>query len=659
MAYDPHDHYVVLFGGFTDSGYVSDTWTFANGSWTQLSPHIAPSDRDHSTLVWDPIDGYLLLFGGSGNGGQYGDTWSFLSGNWTLHPETVAPSGRWSASMTYDAGDGYVLLFGGCNSGSEQSDTWKYLSGNWTRLSPTPHPESRGDSGMTYDPTDGYVVLFGGYDQGSSWGYYNDTWTFHAGNWTKLAPSISPSARTSPAFAYDPWLGGVVLFGGQGATGGVLADTWLYSNGTWTPITTSASPSGREFGIMATDPKDGYLVLFGGAGNFGNLNDTWVLYTMNASANASVLRGTAPLTVGFQARATDPFPITSYQWDFGDQGSGTGEVVNHTYLGAGTFVTTLTAVDVNGVPGSANVTISVSPGLTLIAIASTTSGAAPLTVNWSASATGGAGPYRWAWTLNGSVFTTSQDASHTFTSPGTFNVVVTVTDAADANVTHAFEINVTAPVVFPLKVSLEASALSGEAPLEVAFSGLAQGGAGGYAGSWIFGDGMTASGMNASHWFNASGTFTVTFTVLDSHHSSANATLLLNVLAAVGVMAAAPSVSGTAPFNVNFTASPSGGIGPFYYLWTFGDGGTGSGSKVSHRYGGAGTFLASVEVVDSVGHHAVSNLSVSVAAGAGITPVTGSPPGSSVDMTAVILGAELAVGAFAVVGLVLLFRRRA
>jgi PKD repeat protein len=659
MAYDPLDHYVVLFGGFTDSGYISDTWKFAAGTWTELFPAVAPSDRDHSTLVWDPVDNYLLLFGGSGNGGQYGDTWSFVSGNWTSHSESVAPSGRWSASMTYDASDGYVVLFGGCNSGSEQSDTWKYLSGVWTKLTPNPHPASRGDAGMTYDPIDGYVVLFGGYDQGSSWGYYNDTWTFHAGNWTELSPSISPSARTSPAFAYDPWLDGVVLFGGQGATGGLLADTWLYANGTWTPILASSSPLAREFGIMANDPADGYLLLFGGAGNSGNLNDTWVLYTMNASTNASTVRGTTPLTVAFHATSSDPFPVTSYRWDFGDLGTGSGPFVNHTYTQSGAFVATVTATDGNFVQGTASVEITAAQGLSLIAVASTSSGVAPLAVTWAASAIGGTAPYTWGWTMDGTLFSTTANASYDFTSPGNFSVFATVTDWAHTMVTHSFLITVTSPVVAPVTVTAQASTLSGEAPISVTFTGSAQGGSGGYTGSWSFGDGMSANGLSATHLFIASGTFPVTFTAVDSHGSSNQTTLVVTVLPAVAVTATAPSVRGASPFSVTFTATPSGGIAPYYYLWNFGDGATGAGAVTTHQYVGVGTFAASVEVVDSIGHNASSALSVTVAAGTSTGgPVVGANSASSADLTAVEVAAELAVGAIAVAGLVLLIRRR-
>jgi PKD repeat protein len=65
---------------------------------------------------------------------------------------------------------------------------------------------------------------------------------------------------------------------------------------------------------------------------------------------------------------------------------------------------------------------------------------------------------------------------------------------------------------------------------------------------------------------------------------------------------ASPS-GGQAPLNVSFdgshSADPDGSITS--YQWAFGDGSTGSGATVSHRYGSAGTFQAKLTVTDDSG----------------------------------------------------------
>jgi hypothetical protein len=64
--------------------------------------------------------------------------------------------------------------------------------------------------------------------------------------------------------------------------------------------------------------------------------------------------------------------------------------------------------------------------------------------------------------------------------------------------------------------------------------------------------------------------------------------------------------------SVNFTASATG-TGPFVYTWAFGDGTNGSGATVDHAFSTAGTFTASVTVVDNgTGGSATTDVAVVV-----------------------------------------------
>lgn len=296
ITYDAHDHYILLFGGFDGSSNYGDTWTFANGTWTDISgsQSNSPGARYLGAMAYDPVDQYVVLFGGHNYGSNtfdYGDTWTFANGTWKNITAnlTSAPSARWRANMAYDSADGYLVLFGGTDTGGVTiyNDTWTFLHGTWTDLasSATGHPLGRYRFNMAYDAGDGYVLVFGGCTATSTTNT-NDTWEYHAGAWTDLASKLTraPSPRVYEFMAADEATGGVLLFGGDlySGAGSDLRDTWEFANGAWTDLSSnlSAAPSARGYGMMAGTPL-GYVFFFGGstnglAGVTGRLySDTW------------------------------------------------------------------------------------------------------------------------------------------------------------------------------------------------------------------------------------------------------------------------------------------------------------------------------------------------------------------------------------------------
>ena len=65
------------------------------------------------------------------------------------------------------------------------------------------------------------------------------------------------------------------------------------------------------------------------------------------------------------------------------------------------------------------------------------------------------------------------------------------------------------------------------------------------------------------------------------------------------VTIAANPNTGTAPLSVSFTSTVTGGIEPYTYAWTFGDGGTSSLANPSHTYTSPGTYTPQLVVTDS------------------------------------------------------------
>lgn len=81
-----------------------------------------------------------------------------------------------------------------------------------------------------------------------------------------------------------------------------------------------------------------------------------------ASLEADVTEGVAPLTVGFDASASrDPDgQLVSWRWDFGDGSTGRGEVIAHTWDQPGTYTASLTVFDDQGDLDRASITIRVA-----------------------------------------------------------------------------------------------------------------------------------------------------------------------------------------------------------------------------------------------------------------------------------------------------------
>jgi PKD repeat protein len=94
----------------------------------------------------------------------------------------------------------------------------------------------------------------------------------------------------------------------------------------------------------------------GGGGGNGNQPPTAVFF---ATPNS----GDAPLLVAVDASGSSDSDgnITSYAWDFGNGGSGSGVTASNTYNNPGNYTITLTVTDDAGDIGTATTTISVGP----------------------------------------------------------------------------------------------------------------------------------------------------------------------------------------------------------------------------------------------------------------------------------------------------------
>ncbi|MBI3539468.1 MAG: T9SS type A sorting domain-containing protein [Candidatus Eisenbacteria bacterium] len=205
-TYDPVRKQMVMFGGYSGSGYANDVWTLAmgdnNGTWTNLAVSGAPpAVREGHSAIYDPLRDRIVVYGGNG-GATYNDVWALsLSGTpaWAqILPTGSPPTPRWRHTAIYDPDGDRMIVFAG-SATSALNDVWALtFSGTptWTQLySSTLGPAVRFGHGAIYDPLRHDMVIFGG--QVSTRANSNEVWTLTFDAPTATTADLVSSDATS------------------------------------------------------------------------------------------------------------------------------------------------------------------------------------------------------------------------------------------------------------------------------------------------------------------------------------------------------------------------------------------------------------------------------------------------------------------------------
>lgn len=275
-------------------------------------------------------------------------------------------------------------------------------------------------------------------------------------------------------------------------------------------------------------------------------------------------------------------------------------------------------------------TIDAAPPDSIKPVASFTanviSGSAPLVVLFTDNSAGA--PNSWYWDFGDGIYSKhAQTATHTFTSPGTYTVTLTVTnDAGSDTVTKTDYITVssTSKASEPPDISEKPTATftsdvtTGYAPLGVQFTSKSTGDPTSYY--WIFepetsDDWNSHHPVTAVHTFKKPGVYTVSLVVTNSAGSytviEPNYITVLDP--SVPTPTQKPTASftadltrGTAPLVVSFTDTSTGGA-PISWYWNFGDGTHSTDAQIAtHTFTRPGTYTVTLTLTNEAGSDTVS-----------------------------------------------------
>jgi chitinase len=176
-----------------------------------------------------------------------------------------------------------------------------------------------------------------------------------------------------------------------------------------------------------------------------------------------------------------------------------------------------------------------------------TSGTSPLQVTFDASASSGVASslVGYAWVFGDGTTGSGRTITHTYNSPGTYSILLTVTDADGFTNTATHVVPVSAsqnvpPVAEKFQIQqpnvlhsaiMTISTLSGYVPLTVFFDASGSSDSDGTIVSyfWDFGDGIPFGGRQVSHTFWHSSTYPVRLTVTDDRGGQGVATQTIQV----------------------------------------------------------------------------------------------------------------------------------
>ncbi len=277
----------------------------------------------------------------------------------------------------------------------------------------------------------------------------------------------------------------------------------------------------------------------------------------------------------------------SYVWDFGDGTYSTATHPTHMYSNPGVYTVTLTATS-NGCTHS-----TVHPNQVIVNAAQCNfmynynSSCLPVTANFTDLSPNAVS---WAWDFGDGTTSSLQNPVHTYTTPPTGNITLTIVDVFGCTKSR------TKPAINFLQAAFQLSDSLICRHETIGFTDLSSPGIGWH---WDFGDGQVSNLQNPVHQYAAGGIYTVSLVVTFAQGCQ-DTTVKTNCITVSAPQAdfISPTVSGCSPSQINFSNLSANGTG---FLWYFGDSTTSTVQTPSHIYSIPGYYTIDLVAYDSIG----------------------------------------------------------
>lgn len=272
---------------------------------------------------------------------------------------------------------------------------------------------------------------------------------------------------------------------------------------------------------------------------------------------------------------------TNFIWYFGDGTISTSGNPVHTYSAVGNYTISLVASNGCGADSIA-IPVTIQPLVSSTALFNYTQDSCSTTITFINQSVNS---NSYIWNFGDGNSSTITNPSHSYTSAGTFNVVLTSNGVCNTD-TQSVSINVTLPTLAIPGFSVTQNTCGDSISFLNSSTGYT-------TILWDFGDGNTSNQINPTHAYSTPGNYQVQLLVSNSCNDS---TQLINVSVPDNSINGTANISSITCNTVQFQNQITNATN---YLWTFGDGTTSTDPSPFHTYSTPGNYNISFNASNS------------------------------------------------------------